>query len=279
MKYKNQMNRDLETSKLRLETFGIFTDLQMPVTVRQMYYQLIGKGYPKTEQFYGRVQREILHMRQEGVLPYQFIIDNSRRRIKYQSYSTGAQALERWMQSYRQQVWESLDTYCEVWLEKKALQSIFDDVCYEYDVPLCVSSGFASESFIYEAVTQIKAVNKPTVIFYFSDYDPSGIALSETVNSKLRRFGIKDFEFHRVALTPEQIEAHSLPTRPTKKSNHSRGFKGDSCELDALHPRQLVELIRRSITSLIPEHHMQNIAMEEQVNRQTLENMKLLMQA
>jgi hypothetical protein len=82
-----------------------------------------------------------------------------------------------------------------------------------------------------------------------------------------------------VALTPEQIEAHNLPTRPTKKSNHSRGFKGDSCELDALHPRQLVELIRQSITSLIPEHHMQNIAMEEQVNRQTLENVKLLMQA
>jgi len=277
-KYKNQVNRDSETNDLRVNIFQKFSELRMPVTVRQMYYQLLSYGYPKNEAFYGRVQRQLLDMRQEGVLPFDFIIDNSRRRIKYQSFTNGSQALERWMHLYRQDVWDSLNTYCEVWLEKKALQSIFE-VCYEYDVPLCISSGFSSESFIWEGVKAIKSVNKPTVIFYFSDYDPSGIALSDTVNSKLSRFGVKDFQFKRVALTQDQIQTYNLPTRPTKQSNHSRGFKGESCELDALHPRQLVELIRQSITSLIPEHHMHNIANEESVQRHTLENVKLLMQA
>lgn len=278
-KYRSQMNRDTETTGLRRSIFQIFQELQMPVTVRQMYYQLIGKGFPKTEAFYGRTQRELLHMRQEGVLPYQFIIDNSRRRIKYPSYCNGAQALDQWMRHYRQQVWESLDTYCEIWLEKRALQAIFEEVCYEYDVPLCVTSGFSSESFIFDGVTQMKLINKPVVIFYFSDYDPSGIALSNTVKDKLTRFGVKDFEFNRVALTQDQISTYSLSTRTTKKSNHSKGFEGESCELDALHPRQLVEMIRQSISSLIPEHHMKNIQNEESVQRQTLENVKLLMQA
>ena len=273
------MNRDEASIELRKNIFEIFSELQMSVTVRQMYYQLLGKGYPKTEAFYDRVQRELLYMRQVGVLPYQFINDPSRRRIKYASYSNSRQALDNWMRHYKQEIWQALPEYCEVWLEKKALQSIFDEVCYEFDVPLCVSSGFASESFIYEAVMQIKAINKPTVVFYFSDYDPSGIALSETVNKKLSRFGVKDFEFIRAALTREQISAYNLPTRPTKTSSHSKDFKGKSCELDALPPRHLVELIRQSITSLIPENHMRNIAMEEAVQLQTLQNVKLPRQA
>lgn len=237
--FKNQMNRCAESTKLRRDIFGVFSDLAMGVTVRQAYYRLVGIGYPKTEDFYGRVQRELLHMRQEGVLPYSFIIDNSRRRIKYQSFTSGQKALNQWMRNYRQDVWSSLDSYLEIWLEKKALQGIFDDVCFEYDVPLCVSSGFASEDFIYrsaEAIQVAKQAGKKTVIFYFSDYDPSGIKLAESVDVKLRRFGV-DFDFERVALTPEQINTHRLTTRATKQSNHSRGFYGESCELDAMESK------------------------------------------
>jgi hypothetical protein len=282
-KGKHRMNKKPDTMRLREHIILKFMELRMPVMVRQMYYQLVGLGYPKTEEFYGKAQREILSMRQEGVLPYDLIIDSSRRRIKYQTFSTSAQALESWIRNYKQDVWKTLPVYVEIWLEKKSLQAIFADVCYEFDVPLCVSSGFSSESFIYESVCQMKAIGKPVQVFYFSDYDPSGLTLSKTVEDKIRRFGITDFKFERIALTPEQIQYYNLPTRPTKESTHSKGFEGgfegDSCELDALDPRILVRLIRKTILSVIPESHMKNIKMEEDVNRQTLENAKLLMQA
>lgn len=276
---KGRMNRDADTMTLRLQILEVFADLQMECTVRQLYYQLVTRGYPKTEAFYGRAQRELLHMRQEGVLSYNMIIDNSRRRIKYPTFDTGMEALDSWMQHYKQNVWSGLDTYCEIWLEKRALEAVFRDVCYEYDVPLCVSSGFASESFIHQAAEQMKAIGKRSVVYYFSDYDPSGLALSNAVRGKLPRFGVRNFDFARVALSQEQINTYSLPMRETKKSNHSRGFDGDSCELDALNPRVLKQLISGCINDLIPAHHMRNIQVEQEVQLQTLNNMKLRMHA
>jgi hypothetical protein len=46
-------------------------------------------------------------------------------------------------------VWAEADDYIEVWCEKEALAGVLLDVTGEFDVPLMVSRGFASESYLY----------------------------------------------------------------------------------------------------------------------------------
>ena len=60
--------------------------------------------------------------------------------------------------------------------------------------------------------------------------------------------------FRRVALTPEQIDAHSLPPQPTNATDsRARGYTADgSWELDALPPDVLAGLVRDAIAEHVP---------------------------
>ena len=142
-----------------------------------------------------------------------------------------------------------------------------------------MARGFSSESFLYETAEMIKEIGKPAYIYFFSDYDPSGLALCKQVEKMLPRFGV-EIIFNRAALKPWQIEEYNLPTRPTKKTTHSKGFTGNSVELDALHPDILHNIIKDFIHRHISSDTLKNIEMEEKVQRQTIADIKNnLMQA
>jgi hypothetical protein len=267
--YKFRMRED--TRKLRKGIISIFQDIRRSMTVRQIFYQAVCRGLvPKDEQKgYSLIQRNILEMRRLGHLPYSFVSDLSRRMVKPITYDGLGDALNKWMRYYRQDVWARQGEYVEIWLEKDALSGIFSEITNEYDVPLFIARGFSSESFLYEAANQIKAIGKPTFIYFFSDYDLSGLRLCEHVEKKLPVFGAK-INFIRAALTPDQIRLWNLPTRPSKQ-----GFESESTELDAIHPDTLQALIRSKIENHITQRDMENIKMEETVQRESLNQMKV----
>jgi len=242
------------TELLRHEILRTIADIKMEMTVRQVYYQLVVKdAVEKTEAGYNQVQRQLLLMRREGLIPYFLISDSSRRKHQLQSHNGLEDAATDMIHHYRLNVWKDLDVYVEIWLEKEALSGIFTDVTYEFDVPLCVTKGFASDSFIFRSANYIKYIGKPTYIYIFSDHDPSGLLLADEIGRKLRSFGV-DPHCERIGLRPEQVAELGLPSRPTKKSSHLKGFIGESTELDAMHPSLLKELIEDCIYRHISQH-------------------------
>ena len=93
-------------------------------------------------------------------------------------------------------------------------------------------------------------LGKPTHIYYFGDYDPSGVEIDRNLERRLREFApASEIHFERVAVRREQIEKYSLPTRPTKRtSNHGRGLhQGESVEVDAIPPATLLAMVRGAI--------------------------------
>jgi len=218
---KYRYRTQAKTELIRHEILHTFADIPMRMTVRQVYYQLVVKGaVDKTDAGYNQVQRQLLRMRQEGIIPYNLISDSSRRFYQIQAYNGMEEAVTDWLHYYRLDVWKNIDAHVEIWLEKEALSGIFTEVTDEFNVPLYVAKGFTSESFAFTAANQIKQIGKPTYIYIFSDHDPSGVLLSDTIIKKLNSFGV-DPHCERVGLTKKQIEENNLPTRHTKKSNHS----------------------------------------------------------
>src|ERR1700747_196634 len=74
------------------------SDAQRPITVRGIFYQMVSPYglVPKTDKRdeatgepsgYGIVQREILKMRRRGDLPYGWITDGTRLRLKPRSFT------------------------------------------------------------------------------------------------------------------------------------------------------------------------------------------------
>ena len=174
---------------------------------------------------------------------------------------------------YRRDLWIDQGVHVEVWTEKDAIRGVISPVTVEYDVPLMISRGFSSETFLYETAEDINDEGKPAVIYQLGDHDPSGVAAWDDIQRKLRDFVDDDIDvtFERIAVTPEQITELALPTRPTKQSDtRAKTFVGESVEVDAISSSILRDLIRGAIERWIDPHELQMTRIAEASERQIL---------
>jgi hypothetical protein len=249
-------------------------EVDNPATDRGTFYQAVWRGVvAKTEQEYkGTVVRLLSEMRREGVLPFDWLADNTRWMRKPRTYTSLAAALDATARFYRRSLWADAEEYVEIWIEKDALAGVIYPVTEEYDVPLMVSLGYASLTFLHSADESIEAQGKPAYIYYLGDYDPSGIHIPQRIEADLRTFAPDaEIHFERVAVTSDQIREWNLPTRPTKQSDsRSKGFDGESVELDAIPAGKLRDLVRDCIEWHIDPEHLRQLELAEQSERQIL---------
>jgi hypothetical protein len=231
------------------------------MTVRQVFYQLVVRGtVEKTEKEYqGTVIRLVTDMRLAGELPYDWIVDESRRRRLTETYDSVSEAVAATAEFYRRSALRECPDYIEIWCEKDALAGVLWAPASEYDVPLMISRGMPSLTFLHGTARQILRAaeqNKQTYIYQFGDHDPSGVLIPKTIENRLNQMcehlDCPPPIIERVALTEEQIDEFDLPTRPTKRdgNRHARDFVGDSVELDALPP----QILRDMVTEVIERH-------------------------
>jgi hypothetical protein len=88
-----------------------------PMTVRQAFYQLVVRGViEKTEVEYQNVViRLISEMRMHGDLPWDSIVDESRRMRVTQTFDNIQDAIAHTAQTYRRSAMKQSDPYLEIW--------------------------------------------------------------------------------------------------------------------------------------------------------------------
>jgi len=250
-------------------------EAEEPVTVRGLFYRVMSRGLvPKSEQGYSVVQRRALKMRRRAELPYGWITDGSRLRLKPRTFSSAQAALENTARMYRKDLWIDQGLHVEVWTEKDAIRGVVSPITAEYDVPLMISRGFSSETFLYETAEDINEEGCcPAVIYQLGDHDPSGVAAWDDIQRKLRDFVDDhiDVTFERIAVTPEQITELDLPTRPTKQSDtRAAKFTGESVEVDAIPSSTLRDLVRDAIEQWIDRDALRLTRIAEESEREVL---------
>lgn len=265
--------------QLQIAIHNVFAAIGPPMTVRQVYYQLTTvKAVEKTEAGYDRVQRTVTTMRRNGSIPYHWLADNSRTYFQDPTYRNLATALDQMHDFYRRDLWEAQNVHVELWLEKRSLVSILNPVCREFGVRLYPMGGFASISFAHEAALELREIEKPVHVYHLSDLDADGAYSSIALERELRLHGAS-FQFHRLALTPQQISEFSLhdATREQKRTSSrwpwwvdTYGANMPACELDAIDPRQFRELVRNAIVQHIDPWHWERLQLIEQEEKRTL---------
>ena len=137
-----------------------------------------------------------------------------------------------------------------------------------------IARGYASESFLWQAAEQIKAVGKNAIIYQLGDHDPSGVDAWRHTQTRLLEFIDDEVDVYceRLAVTPEQIEEMSLPTRPTKSSDtRSQGFAGESVEVDAIPSPTLRAIVRDAIDEYVDRDRLEILrAVSERSERSVL---------
>jgi hypothetical protein len=182
--------------------------------------------------------------------------------------------------TYRRSLWRDASEVPEIWLEKDAVAGTIYPVTSENDVPLMVTRGYCSETFAFEAIEQRGDDKRPYYVYYLGDFDRSGRDAARSLKRKLEQFGAeKGIEVHfiELAVTLEQIETLGLPTREPKRNTAAdKASPYDfACELDAIPPDILREIVREAIERHLPAHQLKILKIAEESERNLLWDLAL----
>ncbi|HEV8279806.1 MAG TPA: hypothetical protein VGQ26_29520 [Streptosporangiaceae bacterium] len=149
--------------------------------------------------------------------------------------------------------------------EKSSLEPVLSPIARDYEADLYLPTGEISDTLIYRMASTAKVDGRPMVVLYFADCDPSGWQMGISVARKLQAFrqllGRFEFELHRVALTPDQVREHGLPSTPLKdtekRADKWRQATGvEQTEIDALAALrpELLDQIARQVLDGFYDH-------------------------
>jgi hypothetical protein len=229
-----------------------------PLSVRHVFYAITGMGLvPKTHAGYQKVQREVLRLRREGAISYSAIVDGTRYVRQSQTFDSLAEALRDTSRIYRRNIWSGSEYDIEVWCESDSIAGTIWPVVDEWALPLYVTRGYASETFLYNSASEWSG---STMVLYVGDYDPHGRLIEEIARDRLEEFSGAYVEWRRIAVTLEQIERYGLPT----------SYGGHGVEAEAMDPDILRELLEDAIVEYADEEQVAVLREAEQSEREIL---------
>lgn len=85
-------------------------------------------------------------------------------------------------------LWDTIDFYVEMAVEKVDLKSLFAPICREYQVPIFNASGWAdinSRAAMMQRFARWEAKGKTCVLLYAGDHDPGGLSIAASLRSNL----------------------------------------------------------------------------------------------
>jgi hypothetical protein len=128
--------------------------------------------------------------------------------------------------------------------EKTSLRSVLLPIAGRVRGELLLPTGEASSSMVAAMVHRASLDTHPTVVLYFSDFDPSGYQMSISVSRKIQAlrdllYPELNIQVHHVALTIQQVRELQLPSTPLKdtekRADRWRARWGhEQTEIDAL---------------------------------------------
>jgi hypothetical protein len=252
------------------------------LTIRGLHYQLVSIGMTNDMRHYKRVVSAMIEARWNGLIDFDAFSDNDREMIGKTEFEEirldsqiekGKEQVKAWMESYYRNRWENQPYYPEVLIEKKALQGVFQKVCWRNDIALGACKGYPSLTFLNEASNRFKEAErrgKRPVIIYFGDYDPSGEDIPRSIRENIIKLGCRSIEVRRHALSEQQVLAWSLPPAPVKEGD-SRSAKWNGLgqvELDAVKPEKLQELCQDAIDWVFDKRLYNDLKELEEIERE-----------
>lgn len=157
-------------------------------------------------------------------------------------------------------------------VEKRGIVAQLEAWFSDLGLPVLSLGGYASQSFVDKVAADVEAQDRPAVLLYAGDYDPSGEDIDRDF---IARAGCFD-EVVRVALSAEQIVEHGLPPQPGKATDsRAAAFVAKhgtlvQVELDALPPDVLRDLYRQALAPSWDVSAYEAVLAEERAERDTL---------
>jgi hypothetical protein len=228
-----------------------------PITGRGIGYKLFTAGLipSMADSEMQRVYRLLKEAREEGAIPWEWIVDETRELEKVSTWDDPEHYARCVARSYRRDFWNQQPVRCEVWSEKGTIRGVLQPVLDEYAVGFRVMHGFGSATTVHDVAEDYDG--RDLIPLYVGDFDPSGMYMSEEdLPNRLSKYDGDHVTVTRIALTRAQVRR--LPSFPATDKEKDKRYPwfvrnyGDRCwELDAMDPNDLRACVEKEIKKLI----------------------------
>lgn len=268
--FKEMKERKWKWTKFQLNKLnnvqGVLKDIEKykPLTLRQIYYQMVEKGFiPNKQTEYQMLSTLLTNARYDGFIDWDIMEDRSRRYINLRGYADTEtfirDTVQNWLNCYDRDLMQTQDKYIEIWTEKDALSTLFERVARQYTISVVVCRGFNSSTFLNNFKDRIRRYDsKEIILLYFGDFDPSGMFMKVDIENRLlNKLNVTNVDIKRVALKPSDNDKYNLfsdpdslkETDPRTNWFRQQGYGNVGYELDALDPVTLENLTVEAIDS------------------------------
>jgi hypothetical protein len=240
-----------------IEAMHAAAEAAHPITGRGIGYKLFTAGLipsmAKAEM--QRVYRLLKEAREEGQIPWDWIVDETREIERVSTWSDPAEYARCVARSYRRDFWDQQPHRVQVWSEKGTVRGVLAPVLDDYAVGFLPVHGFSSATAAHNICEDDDG--RDLIVLYVGDFDPSGMYMSEVdLPARFAKYDGYHIQLRRIALTPTQVRGlPSFPASDKRKDPRYRWFSanyGPSCwELDAMDPNHLRDCVKREIVKLI----------------------------
>lgn len=228
-----------------------------PITGRGIGYKLFVKGRipDMGKKSMAIVYRLLKEAREEGTVPWEWIVEQSRKLDRGLSFVNPTHFKDFMRESYRRDFWNHQPMRIEVWSEKGTVQGVLEPILEKYNVGFRNVKGFNSATSMWEVAQDDDG--RPLIVLYVGDWDPSGMCMSEVdIPNRLARYNGSHVSVTRIALRePDLAPLPSFPASAKEDDPRYEWFYsnyGDRCwELDAMDPNDLRDCVEDEIKELI----------------------------
>jgi hypothetical protein len=268
-----------------IATMSEIIEAAQPITGRGVGYKLFVRKLidsMKTGDMQ-KVYRLLKEARERDMIPWEWIVDESRQLEKKPSWDDPEQFTHSVIKGYRRDYWDQQPVRVEVWSEKGTVRGVLKPVLDELGVGFRVAHGFASATIVHDVAMDDDG--RDLNVLYAGDWDCSGLCMSEhDLPERLKRYDGGHVTIKRVSLVQEQLVG--LPGfKASDKSDDPRykwyiknygPLQGVSeaeieCwELDALDPNILRECVRTNIKSFIEPEAWERCMVTERAEQASL---------
>jgi hypothetical protein len=263
------------------EARDIVAEYDTDVTLRQLFYRLVSKQLiPNLQSFYRRLSARTAEARRDGSFP-DLADETSEIHGGPGGDTSPADALRWAADSYRRDHSEGQPVSIYLAVEKRGMVNQLESWFGDIDVAIVALGGYASQSYCDEIRRQVARQNRPAILLYAGDHDPSGEDIERDFIDRTDCWK----ETRRIALTPEQVtdpayqvqeyvptdkELEKLERDPRAKAFEQRHGSLVQYELDALDPTDLRYLYQTAIDEFWDESAYADVLAREHEERNQL---------
>lgn len=183
----------------RIEALKTFLSPDRPISKRAAMYRLLSMGLLDSTKDFHNFNRALNRALESGEHTNEnfdddCFDDNRRRTDRPMQWANLEEFVNETVPWYRRDFWQDQPERVEVWLEKDTAAFLVKDTTNECGVPLRISSGHYSRTFLYKAAQSIAGTSVPLTVLYIGDFDPSGLDVERAARRGSNgRDGVADF--------------------------------------------------------------------------------------